>query len=294
MLEVLSSRLKVELREVRGDLVKGWTEINPLFDLEFTQRLLDYANMREAPDLFAATETAIHVNSLVQMTDMFQTSFQEIEMLDFHRKISDLLGSESKPPLSELERSVHSFLVQKYLATPQSDAAFKAKTPVQRSRNTGVNFPCREVRVPLGLYFGQVEDAVPTGFGALIMEHNGRHEYPYRNGDVYVGEFTGGQISGLGLMILADGTVLEGQWEEGQLTGRGLMKWPDGSQYEGDLLHGQRHGQGSFKSSDGGSYTGDWLRDKRDGYGVYTHAKVKCQGEWREDCFVVPDVYPKT
>ena len=288
MVEALEIRLEEVLKSSREDLRKAWLEVHPLFASQLTEKVLEC--MGQPPDAFEATETYTHMLTVVNTTASFYAYFREVDIDRFERKLLDLLVLRSAPHVSELEKAVNSFLLRQYLpnhATPNAEATLQGRLPILVPRQVALSLSYCETNVALGHYFGQVNaENKPAGYGALIMIHDGSRAYPFRNGDVYIGEFTAGQITGEGLMVYADGTLYEGQWECAERSGHGLLQWPDGSRYQGDLLRGQRHGQGCLTYSDRSKYEGGWMRDKRHHWGVYSKGRTRCEGEWQADSFV--------
>lgn len=288
MIETVRSGLKDVLQHAKKDLGKAWQAVHPLFDSPLTERVL--SGLNETPDVFEATETFLHITAVVETTATFYSYFREADLEGLGHKILSLLRPQPELPVSELENAVNVFLQREYLSshsTPLAEVTLKSRLPISAPRSLALSLPYCEAEVTGGRYFGQVNiEGVPDGYGALIMVHDGSKAYTFRNGDVYVGEMSAGQITGQGLMVHADGTLYEGQWECAERSGRGVLQWPDGSRYEGDLLRGQRHGQGCLVYSDGSKYEGGWLRDKRHHWGVYTKGRTRCEGEWQADSLV--------
>lgn len=61
---------------------------------------------------------------------------------------------------------------------------------------------------------------------------HGKGTYYYLNGNVFKGDWLGGQINGYGVL---DGvkSYYEGQWRNGLPHGKGINKFDDSSKYEG-------------------------------------------------------------
>jgi hypothetical protein len=76
----------------------------------------------------------------------------------------------------------------------------------------------------------------------------------YLHGDVYVGEWSGGQPHGFGKCMFKDGKIYEGGWKTGGYHGKGKYTNADGTTYEGEWRDDKRHGNGKFKDRDGIEY----------------------------------------
>ena len=91
-------------------------------------------------------------------------------------------------------------------------------------------------------YEGQFIDGKSDGQGSI----------QYRNGDSYVGDFSGGVFHGSGVYL-----------------------WVNGDKYEGQFIGGKKHGIGNIKYSAGEEYTGEFKNDKPHGSGECLISNVK-------------------
>ena len=82
----------------------------------------------------------------------------------------------------------------------------------------------------------------------------------YANGDVYVGEFTDGQLTGQGTFTFASGGVYVGAWKDDQFNGQGTYTFASGNVYVGEWKDGQRNGQGTYTYENGLVQSGVWLK----------------------------------
>lgn len=111
----------------------------------------------------------------------------------------------------------------------------------------------------LGVYFqgdprfagdkfqGQLVAGAWSGVG-IFESASGEAGRPAR----YGGEFTGGQLAGMGVIMRADGIRQAGAVVNGALTGHGVETRPDGQRFEGEFRNGLPDGFGALWSSDGG------------------------------------------
>jgi len=91
-------------------------------------------------------------------------------------------------------------------------------------------------------YEGQFIDGKSDGQGSI----------QYRNGDSYVGDFSGGVFHGSGVYL-----------------------WVNGDKYEGQFIGGKKHGIGNIKYFAGEEYTGEFENDKPHGSGECLISNVK-------------------
>lgn len=93
---------------------------------------------------------------------------------------------------------------------------------------------------------GQFNAGLWSGVG-IFESSSGEPGRPTR----YGGEFTGGQLAGLGVIIRADGSRQAGAVINGALTGHGVETRSDGARFEGEFKNGRPDGFGAHWSSDG-------------------------------------------
>lgn len=101
---------------------------------------------------------------------------------------------------------------------------------------------------------------------------------------VYTGDLDGDVPRGQGKLVFKDGSSYEGEWVEGKRHGNGKMVWPSGDTYEGQHVDNERSGKGKFTWAGGNTYVGDYRQEKRHGKGVYTWADgERYEGEFEWD-----------
>ncbi len=98
---------------------------------------------------------------------------------------------------------------------------------------------------------------------------NGHHEWNFRNGDKYIGNFTEGKKNDEnGVYRWADGFEYRGAFVNNIMTGHGTLT--DGSStYTGDFVDGKMDGNGRTVWSNGNWYEGEYRRDTLPGHGVW-------------------------
>lgn len=115
-------------------------------------------------------------------------------------------------------------------------------------------------------------------------------------GDVYEGEWKGGECHGHGKLTYASGGVYEGEWKDGKRHGQGKLTYArhgpgkqafaNGCRYEGEFQDGNIHGQGKLTFADGSVYEGEWKKGKKQGPGKMTFADGgRYEGGWKEGKF---------
>ncbi|XP_076919653.1 phosphatidylinositol 4-phosphate 5-kinase 1-like [Bidens hawaiensis] len=105
-----------------------------------------------------------------------------------------------------------------------------------------------------------------------------------KNGDLYIGSFSGNVPHGSGKYLWSDGCMYEGEWKRGKASGKGRFSWPSGATYEGEFKSGRMEGSGTFTSFDGHTYRGAWLADRKHGYGVKHYSNGDYyDGTWRRN-----------
>ena len=112
---------------------------------------------------------------------------------------------------------------------------------------------------PASEYVGSWSNGMPSGMG--IMKRS--------NGGSYEGHFLAGRYYGQGTLSLPDGTRYRGQWSNDALNGFATVEYRDGRYYRGTLSNGKRHGSGFLQWADGSSYEGTFVDHQIEGVGVY-------------------------
>lgn len=106
------------------------------------------------------------------------------------------------------------------------------------------------------------------------------------NGDVYEGEFRGGEYHGRGTLTASNGDTFTGNWENGELNGHGTLTTAEGLMYVGDFRDGKLHGKGRLTYPDGSYYRGDFANNRFHGEGTRTFASGRqYQGEFVDGQF---------
>ena len=107
----------------------------------------------------------------------------------------------------------------------------------------------------------------------------------YSNGDVYVGDISGGLRDGKGRMeFSATGDVYEGDFKNDEITGYGTFTYAQGDVYTGFLINSKKNGQGKFVSANGNVYEGNYVDDVRSGEGKFVWASgAVYEGEFADD-----------
>jgi hypothetical protein len=93
---------------------------------------------------------------------------------------------------------------------------------------------------------GQMVAGAWSGVG-IFESASGEPGRPRR----YGGEFTGGQLAGMGVIMRADGVRQAGAVVNGAVTGHGVETRPDGQRFEGEFRNGMPDGYGALWSSEG-------------------------------------------
>ncbi|CAF0970767.1 unnamed protein product [Adineta ricciae] len=128
------------------------------------------------------------------------------------------------------------------------------------------------------MYLGQFTSGVQTGRGTMV----------YNDKNKYVGDFVDGDRHGNGTMIWANNDKYDGNWVNGNIEGNGTKIWSNGDEYEGQWEDDMRNGYGVFKESNGDTYRGNWVNDRKQGRGTMTYSN----GSILETTWAADDPYP--
>nr|CAH8868614.1 unnamed protein product [Trichobilharzia regenti] len=113
-----------------------------------------------------------------------------------------------------------------------------------------------------GFYVGQTHNDKRNGTGI----------YSYRNGYYkYEGQWSDGKKCGNGKFTMKDGSVYEGDFTDGEISGKGRRYYPlSKNEYIGHFMLGERHGYGRMNYGNGCVYEGDWLHNSKHDGSKYT------------------------
>jgi len=103
-----------------------------------------------------------------------------------------------------------------------------------------------------GTYVGGLKSGLREGHGTM----------EWKNGNVYVGEWQRGGMTGQGKLRFADGAAYEGTLQAGLPQGRGTYAFANGNTFDGAWENGEKSGTGTFRYADGRAQVGTWLADK--------------------------------
>ena len=97
---------------------------------------------------------------------------------------------------------------------------------------------------------------------------NGKGEFLFANGEKYSGDFSGGEMSGMGTYTYPDKTVYSGTIKNGLFNGIGKMKWINGTEYHGNFSDSSLCGNGKLQNMVE-KYEGLFEKNEFNGEGVY-------------------------
>lgn len=90
---------------------------------------------------------------------------------------------------------------------------------------------------------------------------------------MFYGDIYDGHPTGFGRLLNPDGSFFEGEFFNGVVhTSRGLYIYPDASYYFGEVRNSKAEGKGCFVYRTNGDlkYEGEWLNDMPHGKGIET------------------------
>ena len=85
-------------------------------------------------------------------------------------------------------------------------------------------------------------------------------EYDQNWNKIAEGNYENGNINGIGMKILEDGTKYEGLFINGIMEGKGIYTFNDGSKWEGNSIKGKKEGKGILTMKDGNQKRNGMLR----------------------------------
>jgi hypothetical protein len=114
----------------------------------------------------------------------------------------------------------------------------------------------------------------------------GRGTYQWRDGKQYEGLYVDDKAEDPnGSLSWKNGTLFVGNFSRGQRTGKGVIRFPTNVRYQGDFVRGKYEGFGTCTFQDGRVYTGQWRKGTAHGKGKLTEADgaVLHDGDWAND-----------
>lgn len=111
--------------------------------------------------------------------------------------------------------------------------------------------------------------------------------YLDQNDGFYIGELSGGKISGEGQYVLDTGSSYDGEWDlNSSPSGQGVLVINGVGTYTGEFLEGKRSGQGKFVWENGDEFSGTWESDKINGSGILVFENgTKLSGTFQNNTF---------
>lgn len=114
--------------------------------------------------------------------------------------------------------------------------------------------------------------------------HHGHGTLTFDDGNIYIGQFRAGVMSGIGEYLFSNGDRYDGDFKADLRCGYGVFSFANGNTYAGDFLNGKYDGYGTYTFANGDVYIGEWRDGKKHGYGVFTCVSgFNYDGEWRYD-----------
>ena len=105
-------------------------------------------------------------------------------------------------------------------------------------------------------------------------KREGRGTMRFKTGEVYAGEWVGGQPEGEGSFSYINKNKYVGQWRAGRQHGRGTLTYAFkgglSAKYEGDWVEDKKDGRGTYTFTDGSVYEGEWVQNVQEGQGKMT------------------------
>eukprot|EP01097_Dermamoeba_algensis_P003952 TRINITY_DN2659_c0_g1_i1.p1 TRINITY_DN2659_c0_g1~~TRINITY_DN2659_c0_g1_i1.p1 ORF type:complete len:545 (+),score=97.83 TRINITY_DN2659_c0_g1_i1:237-1637(+) len=138
---------------------------------------------------------------------------------------------------------------------------FLSKFPTPNPMGVYTGIGCWQNNIKGVRYEGEWQKGIKHGFGIKY----------YRNGSIYIGEYSHSKRTGNGTYISKSGCY-KGGFIEGKKHGTGVLTLKSGGKYSGSFGFDFQNGQGSFHWSNGDIFHGNWLNGKRSGKGVYVWA----------------------
>ena len=132
---------------------------------------------------------------------------------------------------------------------------------VSSKENASLKF--KEIEEREGTFIGEVNSRdEKNGRGALIL--NESH-------NCIIGYWDNNEMKGEGTEYDSNWKkIAEGNYEKGNMNGIGMKILEDGTKYEGLFLNGVREGKGIYTFPDGSKWEGNTIKDKKEGKGILT------------------------
>ena len=137
----------------------------------------------------------------------------------------------------------------------------------------------KELEETNGTFIGQVNSKdEKNGRGALILNESKNCIIGYWDNNIMRGEGTeydsnwkkiaegnyeNGNMNGIGMKILDDGSKYEGMFLNGIIEGKGIYTFNDGSKWEGNSIKGKKEGKGILTSKEGNQSEVEYKNDIR-------------------------------
>eukprot|EP00003_Mantamonas_plastica_P027526 TRINITY_DN592_c0_g1_i1.p1 TRINITY_DN592_c0_g1~~TRINITY_DN592_c0_g1_i1.p1 ORF type:complete len:315 (+),score=78.10 TRINITY_DN592_c0_g1_i1:117-1061(+) len=126
-----------------------------------------------------------------------------------------------------------------------------------------------------GFYLTSSSLALSNLLPSFVLYHSGYGTYYYDNGDIYDGEWSGGNFEGRGTFKWKDDTWYEGEWKGDYMNGYGVAQWVNGNRFEGNWRGDGSFGYGVHTTPMNDVWEGEW------------YFKAHKEGAWQGECDIV-------
>ena len=182
------------------------------------------------------------------------------------------------PILKEIENSEDEIIEKLNIKYPEQ---MKKINDLQSKLNIKEESQLRykEINEENGIFIGQVNsNNEKNGRGAFILNESKNCKIGYWDNNIMKGEgieydknwnkieegtYDKGNINGIGMRILKDGTKYEGLFLNGNIEGKGIYTFPDGTKWEGNSINGKKEGKGILTQKDGNQIEIEYKNDIR-------------------------------
>lgn len=159
------------------------------------------------------------------------------------------------------------------------------RTQSHPARPEGADVGAVWVKCGRRVYWGDVVDGNPHGFGILLDAHRirrcgvlrarvdpaGALHAPTTSGSRRQGHWIHGKMHGDGIKMYSDGTTFQGRWENGHRSLVGTLRFPGKGYYDGECKSHRPHGHGTYVYASGARREGQWDYGRACGEGAETY-----------------------
>lgn len=136
------------------------------------------------------------------------------------------------------------------------------------NRESGENREAVEVIYRSIAYSDNIPEIKPVHIQEPHILKEEKQSLSFRDGSLYRGDISNGQMEGKGYIQWPDGSSYKGEFHQNRMEGEGLLTWANGDIYSGTFRQGKMEGVGRLRWAGGKTFYGLFEDNRRTNQGI--------------------------